>query len=43
MGKVRNTLKLAGQRTYKKDTLWKIQFYVKIILKWILNKQGKRV
>ena len=43
LGKVTNTLKFVGQKTYKKDTLWKIQCYVKIILKWILNKQGKRV
>jgi len=38
MGKVRNTSKFVGQKTYKKDTLWKTQCYVKVILKWILNK-----
>jgi hypothetical protein len=43
LGKVRNTLKFVGQKTYRKDTLWKIQCYVKIILKWILNKHAKRV
>jgi hypothetical protein len=43
LGKVTNTLTGVGQKTYKKDTLWKIKCYVKIILKWVLNKQGKKV